>query len=131
MFLYHVEVGFPAWYRQPTGTIRPNYGHHSRFEAQVDRYGKVQLPETLDLSACKVIEIGVENGRVAKTLFRTRLDERRDICIVITDTGFVKTVWVNLRTDRHKTLDRSRYTVPGTEGKNKGPGGPGPSGIWR
>lgn len=112
MDLYHFEIGFPAWFKVPTGEVQPRYGDHSRFEAQVDRYGKIQLPTSIDLSKFKVIEIGVEGKRLVKALFRGPLDETRDICIVLTATGFVKTVWVNLRTDIHRTLDRTKYIDP-------------------
>ncbi len=112
MLLFHMEIGFPHWFRPPTAVVAPQYGDHSRFEAQVDRYGHITLPATIDLSKFKVIEIGVEGQRVVKMLVRGRLDSTRDICIVLTSTGFVKTVWVNLRTDTHRTLDRSKYARP-------------------
>lgn len=112
MDLYHCEVGFPRWFKAPTNTIRPRYGNHARFEAKVDLYGHIDLPKTLDLSKMKVIEIGVEDGRVAKILFRGPLDSTRDLCIVIQSDGVVRTVWVNLKTDKHRTLDRTKYCIP-------------------
>ena len=112
MNLYHFQIGFPKWFKSPTGIVAPEYGDHSRFEAQVDRYGKIDLPKTIDLAKFKVIEIGVEGQMVKKMLVRGSLDSKRDICIVLTNTGFVKTVWVNLNTDIHKTLDRSKYCAP-------------------
>jgi len=112
MDLYHFEVGFPAWFRRPTAVVKPEYGSHSRVEAFTDRYGDIRLPETINLAEFNVIEIGAEGTKVLKMLVRGRLDQRRDICIVLTNTGFVKTVWVNLRTDLHRTLDRSKYRRP-------------------
>lgn len=110
--LYHREIGFPAWFKKPAIKVKPQYGDHSRFESQVDRYGKIELPVEIDLAAFAVIEIGVVGNRVSKMLVRGRLDATRDICLVLTNTGFVKTVWVNLRTDTHRTLDRSKYADP-------------------
>ena len=112
MDLYHIEIGFPAWFQRPTGKVRPQYGNHARFESQIDRYGRIQLPVEIDLAKFQVIEIGVEDGRLVKMLVRGQLDATRDICVVLTNTGFVKTVWVNLRTDKHRTLDRSKYLTP-------------------
>lgn len=110
--LFHTEIGLPKWFKAPTGTVTPRYGDHSRFEAQTDRYGKIALPKTIDLAKFKVIEVGTEGQRITKILFRGTLDATRDICIVLTPDCFVKTVWVNLKTDLHRTLDRSKYNTP-------------------
>ncbi len=112
MDLYHFEIGFPRGFKAPQNTMKPKYGNHARWEAQCDRYGHIELPETLDLSKMKVIEIGVEHGRVAKILFRGSLDATRDLCIVVQSNGIVRTVWVNLKTDKHSTLDRTKYCIP-------------------
>lgn len=112
MALYHAEIGFPKGFKAPTGKATPKYGNHSRFEAQCDRYGHIELPKTIDLGKMKVIEIEVLNGKVAKALFRGSLDETRDLCIVLQPDGFVRTCWVNLKTDTHRTLDRTKYAVP-------------------
>lgn len=92
--------------------MTPRYGDHARFEAQVDRYGKIALPKTLDLSKMKVIEVEVIDGRVTKILFRGSLDATRDLCIVLTSDMYVKTVWVNLKSDNHRTLNRAKYDLP-------------------
>src|ERR1700690_1486896 len=112
MELYHFEIGFPSWFKAPTATVKPEYGSHSRKEALTDRYGNITLPETMDLGQSKVIGLGVEGNKVVKMVVRGQLDSTRDICVVLTNTGFVKTVWVNLRSDTHKTLDRTKYVNP-------------------
>lgn len=110
--LFHTEVGFPKWFKAPTNVVVPRYGDHARFEAQVDRYGKINLPKTIDLSKFKAIEMEAEGTRVKKILFRGTLDERRDLCIVLQADGYARTVWVNLKTDKHRTLDRTKYNRP-------------------
>lgn len=110
--LYHREIGFPAWFKAPTATVTPNYGTHARKEAFEDRYGHIALPATMDLSKYTVIEMEADGAKVVKILFRGALDARRDICVAMMANGFVKTVWVNLRTDTHRTLDRSKYVKP-------------------
>lgn len=112
MALYHTEIGFPRWFKAPTFTITPKYGNHSRFEAQCDRYGHIELPKTLNLAKMKPIEVEVLGNRVTKILFRGQLDATRDLCIVLNPDGFVRTCWVNLSTDTHRTLDRSKYNTP-------------------
>ena len=51
-------------------------------------------------------------GRVAKVVVRAELDDVNDVVLVLIPgprEWRVKTVWLNNRTDSHKTLDRSRY----------------------
>jgi hypothetical protein len=110
--LYHAEIGLPKWFKAPTATVTPRYGNHARFEAQVDRYGKITLPRTIDLSKMQVIEVEVLEGRVTKILFRGTLDATRDLCIVLTADMYVKTCWINLKSDTHKTLNKSKYNRP-------------------
>lgn len=111
--LYHVEIGFPAGFQRPTERVAINYGQHARRESMQDRYGNIPLPKGLRLARFTVIEIGMVGNTVSKILFRGRLDERRDLCIVLIPNGdkpwFCKTVWVNVRTDKHNTLNVAKY----------------------
>lgn len=112
MDLYHKDIRLPDNFRAPTHSVNINYSHHARKAANNDRYGVMTLPPRLALSHLEVIEVGMENGRVAKILFRTEYDHRLDMCIVLVpgkDAWFCKTVWYNERTDKHKSLDRSKY----------------------
>lgn len=112
MDLYHFQVGFPKWFTKPTGVVQPTYGQHSRDEAAKDRYGQLMLPSSVDLAKAQVIELGVEGNKVVKMLLRMPMDATRDLCMVLTNTGYVKTVWCNLRSDSHRTLDRTKYKNP-------------------
>jgi len=115
MPLYHKDIGLPK-VSLPTGQFTLDYSSHAREEAVVDRYGNIKLPRVIDTSKAEVIEVETDtSGKVSKVLYRMQLDERRDICMPVIPRGlklFVKTVWVNLRSDRHKTLDRSKYAKP-------------------
>ena len=111
--LYHSEVFMPEEFKTPVfrGVLR--YGPHSLKEATTDRYGEIPLPIEFHPEGARLIEsevrvIGI-NARVIKQLWRKPLDETRDLVMAITDSGYVKTVWVNLRSDTHRTLNRSRY----------------------
>jgi hypothetical protein len=118
--LYHKDLGLPKGFVPPTERIEINYGSHpdshARAEAKADRYGEIRLPKTLSLHRMQVIEVGMECGRVTKILFRGKLDDRRDLCIVLIPNGTkpwrCKTVWVNTKWDQHKTLNADRYAIP-------------------
>lgn len=112
--LYHSEIALPAGFTAPTHRVEIDYGSHAKQEAMQDRYGSIRLPKSLTLSRMKVIEVGLDHDAkaVTKILFRGDLDETRDLCIVLIPRPGkwkCKTVWVNLKSDQHKTLDRSRY----------------------
>jgi len=111
MALYHKDVFMPPGLKLPTGSMSLNYGGHARMESIADRYGSIKLPNVIDFDNFEPIEVEVnERGKVVKVLYRGSLDNRRDLCIVIIPSKrFVKTVWVNLKTDKHKTLDTSKY----------------------
>jgi hypothetical protein len=113
--LYHSDIFLPDWFTAPTQRVKVDYGHHAKREALIDRYGEIALPAFVNLKRFRVIEVGVINGRVSKILFRGKLDNERDLCIVLIPSGDkpwkAKTVWINLVTDKHRTLDRSRYAA--------------------
>lgn len=105
--LYHRDVHLPfrlSW------AAMLNYSRHARHEATRDRYGALNLPRTLSTAEADVIEVEVQNGKPHKAVLRMPHDEQRDIVLVVLlDRALVKTVWCNLRTDAHKTLDTSKY----------------------
>ena len=112
--LYHSEIFIPEWFVMPTERATLRWGKHARHAAWEERYGRIPTFESIPLSQFSLIELGVQNGKVSKIVVRGHYDERRDVIFVLVpDDGyyFVKTVWSNLRTDKHKSLDRSRYAV--------------------
>lgn len=115
--LYHAEVGLPERYRHPACRVVIQYSQHALREARRDRYGMMELPDFVDLSTYRTVEVEVTSGRVSKLVVRGALDEYRDIVFVLIPKAgkpwFVKTVWVNLNSDTHRTLDRSRYIPVG------------------
>lgn len=117
--LYHKDIGFPEDIHLPRGfspVMDLNYGSHARMEAMQDRYGEIRLPHRIDVRKGQTIEIGVTGKEVTKMVLRFSYDETRDIIIVLMPkTHFVKTVWFNLKTDQHKTLDHSKYADPNAQ----------------
>lgn len=114
-FLFHSAIRVPIPFRKPCYEGRLTYGHHARRAAVDDRYGYIQLPEMFTAQGAQLIEVEVaDDGKtVIKQVWRKPLDRVRDIVLVITSEGFVKTVWINLRSDKHRTLDRSKYENDG------------------
>lgn len=109
--LFHVEVFMPNNIRRPIFEGQLKYGPHARTEALRDRYGNIELPKLFEASEARIIEaeFDVDTKTVVKQVWRQRLDDDRDLVLVIRPDGFVKTVWVNLRSDKHRTLDKTRY----------------------
>lgn len=111
MDLYHAEIGLPKGFRLPTARVELVWTRHADAARTHDRYGVIPRVATLPLSSFKVIEVGVEGRKVAKVVIRGHLDAKRDVIFVLIPgkKWIVKSVWMNLRSDSHKTLDRSRY----------------------
>lgn len=115
MDLYHTDLGLPAGFRLPNRAVELSYTHHAREAATDDRYGDIPLVPVLNLAHVRTIEVGMEGERVAKVVVRAELDDDFDIVFVLIPCRGpwrVKTVWLNEANDTHKTLNRSRYTIP-------------------
>lgn len=115
--LYHKDVGFPAGVSFPKGIYPVRYTNHAMQEARGDRYGDVSglLPYYLDMGKAEVIEAEMSGRLVVKLLVRVQLPGNLDACLALDINARVwaaKTVYVNERTDRHRTLNRSRYARP-------------------
>lgn len=117
--LYHKDIGFPDDVNLPRGfspVVHLRYGGHAREESLVDKYGKLELPRAIDVRKVELFEIGVTGNVVTKMAVRLSYDEKKDLVIVFKPSdGFVKTVWANLKTDQHKTLNRAKYIDPASE----------------
>lgn len=109
--LYHHDVYLPEGYEQPIFEGRLRYGPHARNAAITDRYGPIALPPWFSAANGRLIEVEFDDelNKVIKQVWRQPLDETRDLVLVIGLGGFVKTVWANLRSDAHRTLNKSRY----------------------
>lgn len=109
--LYHSEVFMPPAYARPCFHGKLRYSHHAQAAAADDRYGQFKLPEQLDMRWADLIETEVADGDVLKQVWRVPLDGSRDLVLAIQRGGFVRTVWINLHSDKHNTLDRSKYQL--------------------
>lgn len=107
--LYHSEVYMPEELTEPVYTGGLHYSAHARREAQNDRYGSIPLPKYFWGTGAQLIEVETVDDVPVKQVWRQPLDEERDLVMAITREGTVKTVWVNLNSDEHKTLNKHRY----------------------
>jgi hypothetical protein len=112
--LYHKDLGFPRNFVKPTGKVMLEWTRHALAEAEKDRYGRIPTWKCMTLNRFDVIEIGVVGGTISKYVLRGKLDDTNDAVVVLipgTEKWRVKTIWINRRDDKHKTLDKSRYAA--------------------
>lgn len=113
--LFHYELGFPKNAKLRFGTLKLLWSQHALRECQADRYGIINPPQTLDTDSAQIIEAELkprDHGRLwtEKVVYRIPYTDKKDmVIVVIPSRGLVKTVWINVRDDLHKTLDASKY----------------------
>jgi hypothetical protein len=110
--LYHKDVFMPKSLYQfcPTGEFPVEYSEHALEAAQNDRYGCILLTCNLKLEKSHIIEVEVTDKRVSKVLYRLPYTSKFDLMVaLVPNTHIVKTVWLNCKSDCHKTLDILRY----------------------
>lgn len=115
MGLYHFQIGFPQGFQPRIGRISLDYTKHAQDAALSDRYGSLKLPQYIDTNKAICIEAEIEGKSVLKLVYRMSYTDTLDLIVVVVPHGLgfkVKTVWANLITDKHATLNESRYTRP-------------------
>lgn len=109
--LFHKDLGLPK-VRYPMGEFRLEYSRHAIEASRSDRYGYIHLPEILDTMDCTIIEVGTEDDRVVKIVYRQSYDSNLDLVLVVNPlTWKVITVWVNEKADAHRTLNVRNYVM--------------------
>jgi hypothetical protein len=110
-FLFHKDVFMPASAKSPVYEGKLKYSFHAIRASQNDRFGNIPLPESFTVANAELIESELsDDGSVAlKQVWRQPLDDKRDLVMAITREGTVKTVWVNLKSDKHRTLQADKY----------------------
>ena len=110
---YHRDIGFPAGLRtRVRAGTGLTYSHHARQAALDEGIDSTQLPAVLPPAFAR-IEVTVDaQRRIQKQVIRFKWDDVYDAVLVVLEDGFVKTIWLNDRTDTHKTLRVERYARP-------------------
>jgi len=110
--LYHKDIYWPESAARPLGGLPLRYGGHATGRAQ--KLG-VSLPATLP-ERFELIEVELDQGEVQKWVTRFPWTTNDDLVMVVKPNGFVKTVWLNHKDDKHCTLRCRRYqNESGTE----------------
>lgn len=115
--LYHNKIFVPANITKRIqfilGKVIPlTYSGHAINAAQDDRYGTIDLPKAIAIeSVSQVFEIETDSaGLIVKMGIRVPHDSINDLVIILSvNTQTVKTVWLNRKSDAHKSLDRNKY----------------------
>ena len=119
--VYHTSIGFPKDFVKmlPKGFnprhIVLRYGRHAQIEAENDKNGRIRPPRVISFEwkDLELFEIEIENGVVVKMAVRIPHDREHDVSIVFnTHNGFVRTIWLNKKSDVHKSLNMSKYRTP-------------------
>jgi hypothetical protein len=102
----------------PNGAVVLTYSGHARTAAmQPDRFGigeKINLPKSIDMQDCEVVEAEMQKGKLTpeKIVVRYPYSDSLDLVMPMHLDGFVRTVWLNDKNDKHHTLNKSRYARP-------------------
>lgn len=101
----------------PTVTFRDietvlRYWPHALEQAEQDRYGVIELPDTINLSRVELVEMEVVNNKIYKVVVRSHYNTQLDLVhVILLETMSVKTVWLNRKNDRHHTLRNAHEFV--------------------
>jgi subtilisin-like proprotein convertase family protein len=109
--LFHREVFMPPKIAGlPNTVIEVIPTAHALKAATGDRYGAIEVPNKITFSGKDIVEAEVLERRLVKVLIRLDYDATRDLLIALTiPEGRAKTVWFNLKSDKHSTLRREIY----------------------
>lgn len=93
------------------------YTRHAMREALNDRYGvlpSTSFPQVFRWSDnWSIVEAeSTNNVLLTKFVVRRAVDANRSLVLVILADGTVKTLWTNLNSDNHSTLDSSKFSRP-------------------
>lgn len=119
--IYNVGAwGIPAALIEDVDRLGPlplRYSRHSMLEALNDRYGTLPsraFPTSfLASDGWELVEVeGYVPWTADKFVVRRPVDGRRSLVLVIQRDGFVRTLWTNLNSDGHATLNKERFDKP-------------------
>ncbi len=113
--LFHRDVLMPPGLAaQACKRFVLTFSHHAKQACRTDRYGVIIPPVRITPTVEQLIEVEAASGFVTKAVARLPHDSTRDLIVVYIpegETAHVKTLWFNLNSDKHFTLDKSRYVA--------------------
>lgn len=66
---------------------------------------------SIALDTSNIIEYTLRDNEIQKVLYRLPYDNKKDICISISKTKHIITIWFNNRGDLHNTLNKKEYAT--------------------
>jgi hypothetical protein len=127
--LYHKDVYMPPGFVEGAKKVHFSklvWSRHAQLEILNDQYGVVPracLPGQIFGELWELIEAEVTGSMTTKFVFRRDVDSTRSLVIVVrpefpgSTLATVCTAWTNLKSDKHDTLDKSKYVQPPTQTK--------------
>jgi hypothetical protein len=110
MGLYHKDVYLPKeQVNKIAGLYQLRFSHHAINACLSDRYGMIVPPKQIQINENNVIELEIAQNQVNKIVVRIDYNQFKDLVLVLLPDGFCKTVWLNEKSDKHKTLNKSVY----------------------
>ena len=114
--LYHRDIGLPQHLVNKVVGLSMNlqYSRHAQLECIKDKRAVIRPPRTATITKENLVEIETPDDQtVTKVVIRVKYDDRNDLVMpLIPDRGFVKTCWLNDRTDAHYHLNHAAYDKP-------------------
>lgn len=120
--LYHKNIGFPKSLNLlDLYNLNVQYSNHAKTASNDDRYGAIEVKKSVSFSKQEIVEVEThDNKRASKIVVRIPYSSECDLVMAIQmDDTLVKTVWLNKKTDAHRTLDRTKYDNPQAQQKLK------------
>jgi len=107
--LYHKDIYMPKL-NVADKDIQLDYTYHAIYASETDKYEKISLPSKVNVSKGEIIEIEIVDNKLIKLVVGVPYNSKYNLFLVIVqDCARVKTVWLNEISDKHITLDRSKY----------------------
>jgi hypothetical protein len=101
MQTYHREIYWP--FNASTVSMTVTASRHASQRAEQKGF---TLPDWI---MGDVFEASIEGNKMVKCGIRIEYSNTHDLCLVVSNTGMIITAWLNSKSDKHNTLDASKY----------------------
>jgi hypothetical protein len=113
---YHKDIFLPEYLLGDIPEVLELiWTNHAKDEAIKDKYSKIPIINRIHFDKKYVVEY-YEIKCGYKILIRIPYNDRFDMCLILLNEGnrefVVKTVWMNMWNDNHKTLRKEKYVFP-------------------
>ncbi len=115
--LYHKDIYIPPnLLPNIYGTYYLSFSKHAKDSCITDRYGYIFPPTSVEVDIDNLLEVETAPNTqiINKIVIRQPYKETLDLSLVFIPEGklgFVKTLWLNEKSDSHFTLDPAPYSL--------------------